>query len=131
MKKLILLSAITFSLGIFAQQNNSNANSNSNNFRTENVGFYNMYNSTTFENNEAIQDISKYYFEIKKYIKSKKNNLSKNDYQSLMTQNEKDFTTINKAVDNSGAKIFLNKYSEELENYKKKIISKVDLLAKN
>ena len=129
MKKLILLSAITFSLGVFAQQNNGNANSN--NFRTENVGFYNMYNSTTFENNEAMQDISKYYFEIKKYIKSKKELLSKDDFNFLMKQNEDDFTLINSSVNNSGAKIFLNKYSDELEKYKKRIFEQVDVLAKN
>ena len=90
-----------------------------------------MYNSTTFENNEAMQDISKYYFEIKKYIKSKKELLSKDDFNFLMKQNEDDFTLINSSVNNSGAKIFLNKYSEELEKYKKRIFEQVDVLAKN
>ncbi|MGL4383679.1 MAG: hypothetical protein ACRCS4_00050, partial [Flavobacterium sp.] len=56
--------------------------------------------------------------------------LSSDDYQTLMKQNEKDFTTINKAVYGMTARLFLEKYGEELEQYKKKIYEQVDLLAK-
>ena len=126
MKKLILLSAILFSALSFAQQNASNnVKRESDNYQT-----YFTVNDNLFRNSEADLEISKYYFDIRKYIKSKKAELSSEDYQTLMKQNEKDFTTINKAVYGMSAQLFLEKYSEELEQYKKKIYEQVDLLAK-
>ena len=126
MKKLILLSAILFSALSFAQQNASNnVKRESDNYQT-----YFTVNDNLFRNSEADLEISKYYFDIRKYIKSKKAQLSSDDYQTLMKQNEKDFTTINKAVYGMTARLFLEKYGEELEQYKKKIYEQVDLLAK-
>ena len=126
MKKLILLSAILFSALSFAQQNASNnVKRESDNYQT-----YFTVNDNLFRNSEADLEISKYYFDIRKYIKSKKAELSSEDYQTLMKQNEKDFTTINKAVYGMTARLFLEKYGEELEQYKKKIYEQVDLLAK-
>lgn len=126
MKKLILLSAILFSALSFAQQNASNnVKRESDNYQT-----YFTVNDNLFRNSEADLEISKYYFDIRKYIKSKKAQLSSDDYQTLMKQNEKDFTTINKAVYGMSARLFLEKYGEELEQYKKKIYEQVDLLAK-
>ena len=126
MKKLILLSAILFSALSFAQQNSSNnVKRESDNYQT-----YFTVNDNLFRNSEADLEISKYYFDIRKYIKSKKAELSSEDYQTLMKQNEKDFTTINKAVYGMSARLFLEKYGEELEQYKKKIYEQVDLLAK-
>ena len=126
MKKLILLSAILFSALSFAQQNTSNnVKRESDNYQT-----YFTVNDNLFRNSEADLEISKYYFDIRKYIKSKKAELSSEDYQTLMKQNEKDFTTINKAVYGMSARLFLEKYGEELEQYKKKIYEQVDLLAK-
>lgn len=127
MKKLILLSAILFSVLSFAQQNSSNnVKRDSDNYQS-----YFTMNDASFKNNEADLEISKYYFDIRKYIKSKKAELSSEDYQTLMKQNEKDFTTINKAVYGMSAQLFLEKYSEELKQYKKRIYEQVDLLAKN
>lgn len=126
MKKLILLSATMFSVLSFAQQNASNnVKRESDNYQT-----YFTVNDNLFRNSEADLEISKYYFDIRKYIKSKKAQLSSDDYQTLMKQNEKDFTTINKAVYGMTAQLFLEKYGEELEQYKKKIYEQVDLLAK-
>lgn len=126
MKKLILLSATMFSVLSFAQQNASNnVKRESDNYQT-----YFTVNDNLFRNSEADLEISKYYFDIRKYIKSKKAELSSEDYQTLMKQNEKDFTTINKAVYGMSARLFLEKYGEELEQYKKKIYEQVDLLAK-
>ena len=126
MKKLILLSAILFSALSFAQQNASNnVKRESDNYQT-----YFTVNDNLFRNSEADLEISKYYFDIRKYIKSKKAQLSSDDYQTLMKQNEKDFTTINKAVYGMTARLFLEKYSEELKQYKKRIYEQVDLLAK-
>ena len=126
MKKLILLSAIMFSVLSFAQQNASNnVKRESDNYQT-----YFTVNDNLFRNSEADLEISKFYFDIRKYIKSKKAQLSSDDYQTLMKQNEKDFTTINKAVYGMTARLFLEKYGEELEQYKKKIYEQVDLLAK-
>ena len=126
MKKLILLSATMFSVLSFAQQNTSNnVKRESDNYQT-----YFTVNDNLFRNSEADLEISKYYFDIRKYIKSKKAELSSEDYQTLMKQNEKDFTTINKAVYGMSARLFLEKYGEELEQYKKKIYEQVDLLAK-
>ena len=127
MKKLILLSAILCSVLFFAQQNFS-----SNNVKrdSDNYQSYFTMNDASFKNNEADLEVSKYYFDIRKYIKSKKELLSSEDYQTLMKQNEKDFTTINKAVYGMSARLFLEKYGEELEQYKKKIYEQVDLLAK-
>ena len=126
MKKLILLSATMFSVLSFAQQNASNnVKRESDNYQT-----YFTVNDNLFRNSEADLEISKYYFDIRKYIKSKKAELSSDDYQTLMKQNEKDFTTINKAVYGMSARLFLEKYGEELEQYKKKIYEQVDLLAK-
>ena len=126
MKKLILLSATMFSVLSFAQQNASNnVKRESDNYQT-----YFTVNDNLFRNSEADLEISKYYFDIRKYIKSKKAQLSSDDYQTLMKQNEKDFTTINKAVYGMSAQLFLEKYGEELEQYKKKIYEQVDLLAK-
>ena len=126
MKKLILLSATMFSVLSFAQQNTSNnVKRESDNYQT-----YFTVNDNLFRNSEADLEISKYYFDIRKYIKSKKAQLSSDDYQTLMKQNEKDFTTINKAVYGMTARLFLEKYGEELEQYKKKIYEQVDLLAK-
>ena len=126
MKKLILLSAIMFSVLSFAQQNASNnVKRESDNYQT-----YFTVNDNLFRNSEADLEISKYYFDIRKYIKSKKAELSSEDYQTLMKQNEKDFTTINKAVYGMSAQLFLEKYSEELKQYKKRIYEQVDLLAK-
>lgn len=127
MKKIILLSAILFSALSFAQQNSS-----SNNVKrdSDNYQSYFTMNDASFKNNEADLEISKYYFDIRKYIKSKKAQLSSEDYQTLMKQNEKDFTSINKAVYGMTARLFLEKYGEELEQYKKKIYEQVDLLAK-
>ena len=126
MKKLILLSAILFSALSFAQQNASNnVKRESDNYQT-----YFTVNDNLFRNSEADLEISKYYFDIRKYIKSKKAELSSEDYQTLMKQNEKDFTTINKAVYGMSARLFLEKYSEELKQYKKRIYEQVDLLAK-
>ena len=126
MKKLILLSAILFSALSFAQQNvSNNVKRESDNYQT-----YFTVNDNLFRNSEADLEISKYYFDIRKYIKSKKAQLSSDDYQTLMKQNEKDFTTINKAVYGMSARLFLEKYGEELEQYKKKIYEQVDLLAK-
>ena len=126
MKKLILLSAILFSALSFAQQNSSNnVKRDSDNYQS-----YFTMNDVSVKNNEADLEISKYYFDIRKYIKSKKAQLSSDDYQTLMKQNEKDFTTINKAVYGMTARLFLEKYGEELEQYKKKIYEQVDLLAK-
>ncbi|WDT67035.1 hypothetical protein [Cloacibacterium sp. TD35] len=126
MKKLILLSAIIFSVTTFAQQSASNnVKRESDNYQT-----YFTVNDNLFKNNEANLEISKYYFDIKKYIKSKKEQLSDEDYKTLMKQNEKDFTTINKAVYEMSAQLFLEKYNEELEQYKKRIYEQVDLLAK-
>ena len=126
MKKLILLSAILFSALSFAQQNSSNnVKRDSDNYQS-----YFTVNDNLFRNSEADLEISKYYFDIRKYIKSKKAELSSEDYQTLMKQNEKDFTTINKAVYGMSARLFLEKYGEELEQYKKKIYEQVDLLAK-
>ena len=126
MKKLILLSAILFSALSFAQQNSSNnVKRDSDNYQS-----YFTMNDASFKNNEADLEISKYYFDIRKYIKSKKAELSSEDYQTLMKQNEKDFTTINKAVYGMSAQLFLEKYSEELKQYKKRIYEQVDLLAK-
>ena len=126
MKKLVLLSATMFSVLSFAQQNASNnVKRESDNYQT-----YFTVNDNLFRNNEADLEISKYYFDIRKYIKSKKAELSSEDYQTLMKQNEKDFTTINKAVYGMSARLFLEKYGEELEQYKKKIYEQVDLLAK-
>ena len=126
MKKLILLSAILFSALSFAQQNASNnVKRESDNYQT-----YFTVNDNLFRNSEADLEISKYYFDIRKYIKSKKAELSSEDYHTLMKQNEKDFTTINKAVYGMSARLFLEKYGEELEQYKKKIYEQVDLLAK-
>lgn len=126
MKKLILLSAILFSALSFAQQNSSNnVKRDSDNYQS-----YFTMNDASFKNNEADLEISKYYFDIRKYIKSKKAELSSEDYETLMKQNEKDFTTINKAVYGMSARLFLEKYGEELEQYKEKIYEQVDLLAK-
>lgn len=126
MKKLILFSATMFSVLSFAQQNASNnVKRESDNYQT-----YFTVNDNLFRNSEADLEISKYYFDIRKYIKSKKAQLSSEDYQTLMKQNEKDFTTINKAVYGMSAQLFLEKYGEELEQYKKKIYEQVDLLAK-
>ena len=126
MKKLILLSAILFSALSFAQQNASNnVKRDSDNYQS-----YFTMNDVSVKNNEADLEISKYYFDIRKYIKSKKAELSSEDYQTLMKQNEKDFTTINKAVYGMSAQLFLEKYSEELKQYKKRIYEQVDLLAK-
>ena len=126
MKKLILFSATMFSVLSFAQQNASNnVKRESDNYQT-----YFTVNDNLFRNSEADLEISKYYFDIRKYIKSKKAQLSSDDYQTLMKQNEKDFTTINKAVYGMSAQLFLEKYGEELEQYKKKIYEQVDLLAK-
>jgi hypothetical protein len=126
MKKLILLSATMFSVLSFAQQNASNnVKRESDNYQT-----YFTVNDNLFRNSEADLEISKYYFDIRKYIKSKKAQLSSDDYQTLMKQNEKDFTTINKAVYGMSAQLFLEKYSEELKQYKKRIYEQVDLLAK-
>ena len=126
MKKLILFSATMFSVLSFAQQNASNnVKRESDNYQT-----YFTVNDNLFRNSEADLEISKYYFDIRKYIKSKKAQLSSDDYQTLMKQNEKDFTTINKAVYGMTARLFLEKYSEELKQYKKKIYEQVDLLAK-
>ena len=126
MKKLILLSAILFSALSFAQQNASNnVKRESDNYQT-----YFTVNDNLFRNSEADLEISKYYFDIRKYIKSKKAELSSEDYQTLMKQNEKDFTTINKAVYGMSARLFLEKYGEELKQYKKRIYEQVDLLAK-
>ena len=126
MKKLILLSAILFSALSFAQQNASNnVKRESDNYQT-----YFTVNDNLFRNSEADLEISKYYFDIRKYIRSKKAQLSSDDYQTLMKQNEKDFTTINKAVYGMSARLFLEKYSEELKQYKKRIYEQVDLLAK-
>ena len=103
MKKLILLSAILFSALSFAQQNASNnVKRESDNYQT-----YFTVNDNLFRNSEADLEISKYYFDIRKYIKSKKAQLSSDDYQTLMKQNEKDFTTINKAVYGMSARLFL------------------------
>ena len=124
--ELILLSAILFSALSFARQNASNnVKRESDNYQT-----YFTVNDNLFRNSEADLEISKYYFDIRKYIKSKKAELSSEDYQTLMKQNEKDFTTINKAVYGMSARLFLEKYGEELEQYKKKIYEQVDLLAK-
>ena len=126
MKKLILFSATMFCVLSFAQQNTSNnVKRESDNYQT-----YFTVNDNLFRNSEADLEISKYYFDIRKYIKSKKAQLSSEDYQTLMKQNEKDFTTINKAVYGMSARLFLEKYGEELEQYKKKIYEQVDLLAK-
>ena len=126
MKKLILFSATMFSVLSFAQQNvSNNVKRESDNYQT-----YFTVNDNLFRNSEADLEISKYYFDIRKYIKSKKAELSSEDYQTLMKQNEKDFTTINKAVYGMTARLFLEKYGEELEQYKKKIYEQVDLLAK-
>ena len=126
MKKLILFSATLFSVLSFAQQNTSNnVKRESDNYQT-----YFTVNDNLFRNSEADLEISKYYFDIRKYIKSKKAQLSSDDYQTLMKQNEKDFTTINKAVYGMSAQLFLEKYSEELKQYKKRIYEQVDLLAK-
>ena len=126
MKKLILFSATMFSVLSFAQQNTSNnVKRESDNYQT-----YFTVNDNLFRNSEADLEISKYYFDIRKYIKSKKAQLSSDDYQTLMKQNEKDFTTINKAVYGMSARLFLEKYSEELKQYKKRIYEQVDLLAK-
>lgn len=126
MKKLILFSATMFSVLSFAQQNvSNNVKRESDNYQT-----YFTVNDNLFRNSEADLEISKYYFDIRKYIKSKKELLSSEDYQTLMKQNEKDFTTINKAVYGMSARLFLEKYGEELEQYKKKIYEQVDLLAK-
>ena len=126
MKKLVLLSAMFVSVLSFAQQNASNnVKRESDNYQT-----YFTVNDNLFRNSEADLEISKYYFDIRKYIKSKKAQLSSDDYQTLMKQNEKDFTTINKAVYGMTARLFLEKYGEELEQYKKKIYEQVDLLAK-
>ena len=126
MKKLILFSATMFCVLSFAQQNTSNnVKRESDNYQT-----YFTVNDNLFRNSEADLEISKYYFDIRKYIKSKKAQLSSDDYQTLMKQNEKDFTTINKAVYGMTARLFLEKYGEELEQYKKKIYEQVDLLAK-
>ena len=126
MKKLILFSATMFSVLSFAQQNASNnVKRESDNYQT-----YFTVNDNLFRNSEADLEISKYYFDIRKYIKSKKAQLSSDDYQTLMKQNEKDFTTINKAVYGMSAQLFLEKYSEELKQYKKRIYEQVDLLAK-
>ena len=126
MKKLILFSATMFCVLSFAQQNTSNnVKRESDNYQT-----YFTVNDNLFRNSEADLEISKYYFDIRKYIKSKKAELSSEDYQTLMKQNEKDFTTINKAVYGMSARLFLEKYGEELEQYKKRIYEQVDLLAK-
>jgi len=126
MKKLVLLSAMFVSVLSFAQQNSSNnVKRDSDNYQS-----YFTMNDASFKNNEADLEISKYYFDIRKYIKSKKAELSSEDYQTLMKQNEKDFTTINKAVYGMSAQLFLEKYSEELKQYKKRIYEQVDLLAK-
>ena len=126
MKKLILFSATMFCVLSFAQQNTSNnVKRESDNYQT-----YFTVNDNLFRNSEADLEISKYYFDIRKYIKSKKAQLSSDDYQTLMKQNEKDFTTINKAVYGRSAQLFLEKYSEELKQYKKRIYEQVDLLAK-
>ena len=126
MKKLILFSATMFCVLSFAQQNTSNnVKRESDNYQT-----YFTVNDNLFRNSEADLEISKYYFDIRKYIKSKKAELSSEDYQTLMKQNEKDFTTINKAVYGMSAQLFLEKYSEELKQYKKRIYEQVDLLAK-
>ena len=126
MKKLILFSATMFSVLSFAQQNTSNnVKRESDNYQT-----YFTVNDNLFRNSEADLEISKYYFDIRKYIKSKKAQLSSDDYQTLMKQNEKDFTTINKAVYGMSAQLFLEKYGEELKQYKKRIYEQVDLLAK-
>lgn len=131
MKKIALVSVLGLSVSIFAQQQPSNSNNSSYNTKGENQSFYNANSTVSFENYEAMHDIGKYYFEIKKYINSKKEQLSKEDYKNLMKQNEEDFTLINGSVSNTGAKSFLNQYSEDLEKYKKRIFEKVDLLAKN
>ena len=126
MKKLVLLSAMFVSVLSFAQQNSSNnVKRDSDNYQS-----YFTMNDVSVKNNEADLEISKYYFDIRKYIKSKKAQLSSDDYQTLMKQNEEDFTTINKAVYGMTARLFLEKYGEELEQYKKKIYEQVDLLAK-
>ena len=126
MKKLILFSATMFCVLSFAQQNTSNnVKRESDNYQT-----YFTVNDNLFRNSEADLEISKYYFDIRKYIKSKKAQLSSDDYQTLMKQNKKDFTTINKAVYGMSARLFLEKYSEELKQYKKRIYEQVDLLAK-
>lgn len=127
MKKIVLLTTIVFSTFCAAQENTANnVKRDSDNFSP-----FHSYDDNVFKNNEANLEISKYYFDIKKYIKSKKQMLTSEDFENLMKQNKKDFTTINKAVDRMSAKLFLEKYSEDLEKYKKRIFEQVDVLAKN
>ena len=67
MKKLILFSATMFSVLSFAQQNvSNNVKRESDNYQT-----YFTVNDNLFRNSEADLEISKYYFDIRKYIKSK------------------------------------------------------------
>lgn len=127
MKKNSLLIILFLCIKIVAQQQSSTNNASIRN-QTENLS--NSNNSLVFENNEALQDISKYYFEIKRYIKKQKETLSKEDYQSLMEQNEKHFTLIYKKAEQTGNKFFLEKYKEDLESYKKRILAQVDSLVK-
>ena len=92
MKKLILLSAILFSVCFLLQQNSSNnVKRDSDNYQS-----YFTMNDASFKNNEADLEISKYYFDIRKYIKSKKAELSSEDYQTLMKQNEKTLLPLTK-----------------------------------
>ena len=113
---------------LFSQSSSNNAKRDS-----EIMSPFNSYydNNIAFKNSRANLEISQYYYDIKKYIKSKKQELSSENFKNLMSQNEKDFTKINNAVNEMSAGLFLEKYKEELENYKKKIFSQVDLLAKN
>ena len=128
MKKLILIVAIMVTNSLFSQSSSNNAKRDS-----EIMSPFNSYydNNIAFKNSRANLEISQYYYDIKKYIKSKKQELSSENFKNLMSQNEKDFTKINNAVNEMSAGLFLEKYKEELENYKKKIFSQVDLLAKN
>lgn len=128
MKKLILIVAIMVTNSLFSQSSSNNAKRDS-----EIMSPFNSYydNNIAFKNSRANLEISQYYYDIKKYIKSKKQELSSENFKNLMSQNEKDFTKINNAVNEMSAVLFLEKYKEELENYKKKIFNQVDVLAKN
>ena len=72
MKKLVLLSAMFVSVLSFAQQNSSNnVKRDSDNYQS-----YFTMNDASFKNNETDLKNNKYYFDIRKYIKSKKAQLS-------------------------------------------------------
>ena len=74
-----------------------------------------------FKNNEdRFRKSTNIILTSEKYIKSKKAELSSEDYQTLMKQNKKDFTTINKAVYGMERSIIFRKIQRRIRTIQRK-----------